>query len=82
VLRIRCRGNVLTEPLNRNDNGIHIETDRREKFMKYVVRMVLDVMIYVHTSFIQTCLSIQKLILGIHRQHCGSISLLLFSLNN
>jgi hypothetical protein len=57
LLRIRCRGNVFSEPLPSNDMWKHIQTRR---FMKYAVEMGSGATIYI-TSFIRIASSIQKL---------------------
>jgi hypothetical protein len=56
-----------------NDRGIHIQTDRREVFLKYVVEMGSDAVIYIQ-SFITTGAGIQTLIGGIHK-HTDSVLL-------
>jgi hypothetical protein len=58
---IRCRGNVFTEPLPRNDTEIYIDTDCLEEFMKYAAEMGSGVMICI-SSLIKIGSDTQRLI--------------------
>jgi hypothetical protein len=83
LLCIRFRGNVFTKPFPSNDT--HIDTDRWEGFVKYVVEMGSSALIHI-PSFIRISLGIQKLIGRIHRhthgQYGDRISPLLFFFQN
>jgi hypothetical protein len=63
---VHCHSNIFTEPLNRNDKGIHMQTRRLlGKIYKYAVELGLGAMICI-LSFKKIGSSIQKLVGGIH----------------
>jgi hypothetical protein len=76
-VRIRCRGNVFTQPLPSNGKGIHIEIHRLMGDI-YEVRRWDGSRCPDVPGFIKLGSVIQKLVGGTHRQHGDLIILHLF----